>query len=128
MPDDITTFEIDAQSQEELELLALWGAWRTFIAGDHRLARRKTHSIAKHWPRRSEPQIFLALMGLVSEDRKAAYEGVVQALRCEPDNAALRELLSRLGIRRPPVLGYLHRDHVLNIWLGKLRHKLRPPG
>jgi len=36
--------------------------------------------------------------------------------------------LETLGIRRPPVLSFLHREHFLNRQLGKLRHRLEGEG
>ncbi|MBU8922538.1 MAG: tetratricopeptide repeat protein [Bacteroidales bacterium] len=33
--------------------------------------------------------------------------------------------LSRMGVRKKPVLSCIRRDHPINIWLGKLRHRIR---
>lgn len=45
-------------------------------------------------------------------------------LMVDPRNAALRKELRDLGVRRPPVLSFVRRDHPLNRWLGKLRYRL----
>ena len=44
----------------------------------------------------------------------------MRGVRLAPENSDLRAELKRLGMRRPPVLGFLHRDHWLNVWLGKM--------
>jgi hypothetical protein len=36
----------------------------------------------------------------------------------------IRRALEKLGTRREPVLGFLHRSHPLNRTLGRLRHRL----
>jgi Tfp pilus assembly protein PilF len=33
--------------------------------------------------------------------------------------------LSRMGVRKKPVLSCLHRNHPLNIYLGKIRHRIK---
>jgi len=44
-----------------------------------------------------------------------------RGLMIDPRNRALLNHLRQLGIRRPPVLRALRRDHLLNRWLGWLR-------
>jgi tetratricopeptide (TPR) repeat protein len=39
----------------------------------------------------------------------------------------LRRALEKLGMRRQPVLAFLHRSHPLNRTLGKLRHRMSGP-
>jgi predicted Zn-dependent protease len=39
----------------------------------------------------------------------------------------IRRALERMGVRREPVLTFLHRSHPLNRTLGKWRHKLNGP-
>lgn len=39
----------------------------------------------------------------------------------------IRRALERIGVRRSPVLVFLHRDHPVNRMLGRLRHRLTGP-
>jgi tetratricopeptide (TPR) repeat protein len=60
------------------------------------------------------------LGGKKPEAIKAFQDG----LRYDTRNENIRSELSRLGIRRPPVLPFLDRSNPINKYLGKLRHKL----
>ena len=39
----------------------------------------------------------------------------------------IRRALERLGVRRAPVLAFLHRSNPLNVVLGRLRYRLTGP-
>jgi hypothetical protein len=47
-----------------------------------------------------------------------------RGLMIDPANAGLAEDLERLGRRRMPVLQFLPRNHPVNRWLGRMRHRL----
>lgn len=47
-----------------------------------------------------------------------------RGLMIDPANASLADDLERLGRRRVPVLQFLPRDHLVNRWLGRLRHRI----
>jgi hypothetical protein len=68
------------------------------------------------------PQMWLNLgrAETTAGHRRRAHRAFVRGVRLAPENSELRAELKRLGMRRPPVLGFLHRDHWLNKWLGKL--------
>ena len=51
-----------------------------------------------------------------------------RGLMIDPANVALAEDLARLGRRRLPVLQFLPRNHPVNRWLGRLRHRFAWPG
>jgi predicted Zn-dependent protease len=57
-------------------------------------------------------------------DMKSAYSVFIDAWRRNREHPAPAAELSRLGIRRPPVLTFLDRAHVLNKHLGIWRVKL----
>ena len=38
----------------------------------------------------------------------------------------LKEQLRILGLRRPPIFGFLGRTHPVNVFLGKIRHAILP--
>ncbi|HEV3481719.1 MAG TPA: tetratricopeptide repeat protein, partial [Candidatus Acidoferrales bacterium] len=39
----------------------------------------------------------------------------------------IRRALERIGVRRPPLLNFLHRNHPINRMLGRLRHRFAGP-
>jgi tetratricopeptide (TPR) repeat protein len=47
-----------------------------------------------------------------------------RARMIDPGNQTIRRLLEDLGPRRDPVLRFLPRGHILNRWLGSVRHLL----
>lgn len=57
-------------------------------------------------------------------DLQSAYSTFLDAWRRNKEHPAPAAELSRLGIRRPPVLSFLDRSHALNKHLGILRSKL----
>lgn len=57
-------------------------------------------------------------------DVQSAYSTFLDAWRRNKEHPAPAAELSRLGIRRPPVLTFLDRSHALNKHLGILRSKL----
>jgi Flp pilus assembly protein TadD len=62
---------------------------------------------------------------LISQgNRQAAWENFERAYKLDNTSAPAALELSKLGVRRKPVLPFLSRDHALNIYFGKLRHKL----
>ncbi|MCA9512996.1 MAG: tetratricopeptide repeat protein [Myxococcota bacterium] len=48
-----------------------------------------------------------------------------RGLMIDPSNTAIATLLGDLGRRGGPVLRFLPRSHVLNVWLGHARHRVR---
>ncbi len=75
----------------------------------------------------AEIQLFLARACLEAGERDVAVEALDRALVIDPRDPRLVALRLSLGARRRPVIPALHRDHPLNVWLGRLRHRLRGP-
>ena len=73
------------------------------------------------------PHIYwcLAQLHLLSPSRKDAIEAVERGLRAVPDNFMLLRMRKRLGVRQPPPLPFLKRDHGLNVKLGRLMHRIK---
>ncbi len=69
----------------------------------------------------------LARVYLATYQKERGVRAVLRGLDVAPDHEGLRELLLTLGVRRPPVLPFLRRGNPLNVYLGKLRHRLAPP-
>jgi predicted Zn-dependent protease len=73
---------------------------------------------------RRQAQLYLNLAEVyVAADRKQdAADTLARGLRYAPFDQRLKMGLDRLAIRRPPVLPFLPRAHVMNRNLGKIRH------
>ena len=67
----------------------------------------------------------MAKLQLLNRSRKDAIETVEKGLRAAPDNFILLRLRKKLGVRQAPPLPFLHRDHRLNVRLGRLMHRLK---
>lgn len=72
------------------------------------------------------PELYLnvAQLNLAFGFRAESLRYLRRARMIDPGNEAIHELLEELGPRRQPVLSFLPRRHVLNRWLGSLRHAL----
>jgi Flp pilus assembly protein TadD len=57
-------------------------------------------------------------------DRGAAYRSLRTAWALDRRHSGAQMELARMGMRRRPVLGWLPRDHRLNIFLGRIRWKI----
>jgi tetratricopeptide (TPR) repeat protein len=61
--------------------------------------------------------------------RRKAVDALERGLAVDPSSARLRTLRQSIGIRRPAVIRFLHRDHPVNVALGKVRRRIetKPP-
>lgn len=73
-----------------------------------------------------EPILFVNLGRILLEQgrRKEARNAFKRAYEIDNTNAPAALELSRMGIRKRPVLPFLDRSHPLNIYLGKIRHRI----
>jgi tetratricopeptide (TPR) repeat protein len=73
-----------------------------------------------------DPTAWYALgrINLLGGRREQAFANFAKARRVSRDDAHVEQLVDELDPRRPPVLGFLSRDHVLNRLLGRLRARL----
>ncbi len=72
------------------------------------------------------PIIFVNLGRILLEqgNRKEAREMFSHAYEMDNTNSAAALELSGMGVRRPPVFSVLPRNNPLNVWCGKLRHRI----
>jgi len=70
------------------------------------------------------PRVNLGRVLRLDGDNRAAYEAFLRAWRLDKRHPAPATELSRMGIRRPPVVPFLSRSHWLNVNLGRLRARL----
>jgi tetratricopeptide (TPR) repeat protein len=61
----------------------------------------------------------LALVYLERGDRARAVETLNAGLRLDSRNRRIHRVFDEIGRRRPPVIPFLSRNNLLNIWLGK---------
>jgi len=71
----------------------------------------------EHQPDHPEHYYFLARVLLVANRRSEAIQALRQGL-AYGDSASIKRLLGELGTRKPPVIPWLHRDNLLNKYLG----------
>jgi Flp pilus assembly protein TadD len=96
----------------------------TGMTGDLRDAEimcRKAVSLAPLQP------ILLVNLGRVLLEqgkREEARKAFTRAYEIDDTNAAAALELSRMGVRRRPVLRFLDRAHPLNVLLGRVRHRI----
>ena len=57
--------------------------------------------------------------------RRKAVEAFDKGIALSPENRRLRKLREEIGVRRRPVIPFLHRDNPLNITLGRMRHRMK---
>ena len=74
-----------------------------------------------------ESYLLLARTLLRSSDRRSALAVIEQGLQIDATFVDLRALRRELGDRRPPMLAFLPRGHLVNRTLGKLRHHVFGP-
>lgn len=75
-------------------------------------------------PRNPVVRVNLGKVCRLQGDNARAYRSFIQAWKTDKTHPAAAAELSRMGIRRPPVLPFLSRSHWLNRRLGILRAKI----
>ncbi|NOY45988.1 MAG: hypothetical protein GXP50_11145 [Deltaproteobacteria bacterium] len=75
----------------------------------------------------SGPDLYAVLVTLLlaSGDRARAHRVLREGLRRAPGHPVLRRQMEAMGVRKPPVVGFLPRSHPVNRWLGRVRHRYR---
>lgn len=60
-----------------------------------------------------------------ARSRRKAVDAIDRGLAVEPRNQMLLKLRETLGVRKQPVLPFLHRNNPLNVTLGRVRHTIK---
>ena len=97
------------------------------MMGDALKGEKMCRAALKLAGRERDPMLFVNLGRVMLErgDRQSARDNFTMAYRIDNTNAPAALELSRMGVRKKPVLPFLPRNNILNIRLGKLRHQLR---
>jgi predicted TPR repeat methyltransferase len=66
----------------------------------------------------------LARLHVVASNRQAAVAALEAGLKLDPEHDGLLALAKEIGTRKPPVIRFLHREHPLNRFFGRMRHKM----
>jgi predicted Zn-dependent protease len=79
--------------------------------------------------RRNHAQLYLNLAEVYQQSgrKEDAIATLERGLVSAGHDFRLRRALERIGVRREPVLAFLHRCHPLNRTLGRLRHRMTGP-
>lgn len=79
---------------------------------------------------RPQPELLLnqARVQLAMGCRERAARALALGLELAPGHPGLRAAQEAIGRRRRPILPFLSRSALLNIWLGKARHRWRQRG
>lgn len=73
----------------------------------------------------AENYINLARVWIAGRSRRKAVDALDRGLAVEPRNAILQKLRLQLGVRKRPVIPFLHRDNPLNVTLGRVRSRAK---
>ena len=88
-------------------------------------AERLCHTAVCRGRRQAQLYLNLSEVYLSSGRRRAAADTLARGLHYLPQDSRLQSEFGRLLERRPPVLGFLPREQILNRNLGNLRFRLQ---
>lgn len=79
--------------------------------------------------RSNHAQLYLNLAEVYRQEGRTsdAIEALEQGLSSVGQDFRLRRALEKIGIRRSPVIPFLHRQHAMNRMLGRWRHRFAGP-
>lgn len=101
--------------------LSLYGLCIAVDSEDYDSARKICEKAVRMTPTDPLSRVNLGRVLRLEGNNSAAYSEFLTAWKLDRMHPAPAAELSRMGIRRPPVLRFLSRSHWLNVRLGKLR-------
>ncbi len=104
--------------------LSMYGLCVAIDSEDYESARRICEKAVKMSPGDPQSRVNLGKVFRLQGDNASAYEEFLAAWQLDKLHPAPAAELTRMGIRRPPVLKFLPRSHWANIFLGRLRSQL----
>jgi len=85
-------------------------------------AEKMCHSAMRMNRRQAQLYLNLAEVYVAADRKHDAADILARGLHYAPHDVRLKMALDRLALRRPPVLAFLPRAHLVNRNLGRLRH------
>ena len=109
----------NSQSNETPEMMSLMGYSLAKESGRLKEGIALCEKAIAHSPNQTEHYLNLGRVYLLANKRKNAIKIFNAALRIRKDHRIINEL-NNLGIRKPPFVSSLPRDHLINVWAGKV--------
>ena len=116
--------EQNGASPESPEMISLMGYSLAKESGQLKEGIALCEKAISLSPHRPEHYLNLGRIYLLANKRERALKAFNYGLRVKRDSRIIHELRS-MGIRKPPVLGSLPREHALNVLAGKMLTLLR---
>src|SRR4051812_9075518 len=103
-------------------VLSYLGYTLTLVARDEQKGVAFCEEAIRRGGEDSDALFRLACVYKATFQRQRAIRAVLRGLELDPAHPGHQQLLHTVGLRRPPVIGFLTRAHPLNILLGRIRH------
>lgn len=102
--------------------LSYYGYCLSKVRKQHRQAIEMCEHAVQERPDDPANWINLVEVLMMANRRVKAVNTIDDAVRRFPKTKLLQDLRARIGMRRPPVIPFLHRNNVINMILGHMRH------
>jgi len=123
--------EVAERKDKSLELPGIFYSYLGYAVARYRKQLEEGVRLCEHAVKiqyyEAENHLNLARVRLLRGDRKGAVKALDRAVKLDPSQPEVVNLRLELGLRRPPVVGFLSRHHVVNRMLGHVRHAVRGP-
>lgn len=116
--------EHNSASTESPEMISLMGYSLAKESGQLKEGIALCEKAISLNPNHPDHYLNLGRIYLMANKREPAIRSFKAGLKLKKDQRIISEL-KRMGVRKPPVLGSLSRDHMLNIWAGKVLKLLK---
>jgi tetratricopeptide (TPR) repeat protein len=116
--------EHNSTSNETPEMLSLMGYSLAKQSGQLKEGIALCEKAISLNPTHTDHYLNLGRIYLMANKREPAIRIFKTALKIRKDPKIIHELKS-MGVRKPPVISSLSRDHLINIWAGKVLKMLR---
>jgi len=125
VPEAMKRFEAALQiSPNNAAYLSHYGLCVAIAQKDYEAALKLCERAVKMDPKNPVNRVNLGKVYRLKGDNTTAYQVFLQAWKADKTHPAAASELTRMGIRRPPILAFLPREHWLNVQLGMLRSKI----
>jgi tetratricopeptide (TPR) repeat protein len=104
--------------------LSYYGLSLAYAEGKWADAERLCHTAVCRGRRQAQLYLNLAEVYQASGRKQAAADALTRGLHYMPDDMRLQAEIGKLATRRPPVLRFLPRAHVVNRMCGFIRHRV----